>query len=321
MIADLSWLAQEAQNLHQFFEKIFYMLITVFLLIAVVLEYFKFPLGGMPSFITLVGRVFVAALLLHGLPEIMDAISMVTNSITEQLGDLHSIKRVLSRLGDKMDELTWSWLSIKDIVITGISFLTFFGLYLSVFIAEAFILFAWTFLYVLSPILIAFFVFPQTSGVTATFFRSLIEISCWKIVWSILATLLWSTALSKINQTDINFLTVVCFNIILAGSILFTPQIVKGLAGSGITGLGSMITGSALYAAGGMAMKGARVGGQAYNQTLSSANQRFKGSWAQKNILSKAPMANVKPPKPYFVNQHQYKHKYQTNARRKNENN
>jgi hypothetical protein len=244
----------------------------------------------------------------------MDMISMVTDAITAELGDLHEIKRVLSRFSDKLDELKFSWISVKDVVIIGISFLTFFLLYLSVFVAEAFILFAWTFLYVVSPIMIAMFVLPQTSGATKALFRTLIEVNCWKIVWSILATLLWSTALSTINHSDVSFLTVVCFNIILAASILFTPQIVKGLASGGITGLGTAMAGTAIYAAGGVATKAGRIGAQTYNKGVSSLNQRFKGTTFQKKFASKAPMLNVAPPKPTFINQHRYRNTYQKSS-------
>ena len=315
MIADLSWLAQEAQTLHLFFQNIFYGLIALLLVIGVVIDYFKIPIGGMPAFSQLVGRCFIAAILLHALPEIMDAITAVTNAITAHLGDLHDIKRVMSRLSEKLDELKWSWVSVKDMVVMAISFLTFFLLYLSVFIAEGFILFAWVLLYVLSPVLIALFVLPQTSGATKALFRTLIEINCWKILWSILATLLWSTALSKINAEDISFLSVICFNIILAASILFTPQIVRGLAGSGISNLGSAMAGTAIYAAGGFATKAARFSGQTYNRAVSSANSRFKGSWMQKQVIAKTPMANVAPPKPMFVNQHRYKNAYEKSGR------
>ena len=53
-----------------------------------------------------------------------------------------------------------------------------------------------------------------------------------------LATLLWSFALSDINRgAEINFLTAIFLNLILAGSLLLTPLVVNALAGKGISSL------------------------------------------------------------------------------------
>ncbi|MCM0604497.1 MAG: hypothetical protein KA715_00230 [Xanthomonadaceae bacterium] len=247
-MADIGWLAGEAREIHAFFESIFYAVTLTLLLTGVLVEYFKFPLGGTPSFGTLVGRVLVAAILLNAYPEISNLIADISDAISKHLGDFNQVKMVLSKMGDKLKTLTWSWVSLKDTVILLLSFISFFILYFSVFIAEAFITYAWTLLYVFSPILIACFALPVTAGATKALFRSLIEISMWKIVWSVLATLLWSSALSQINnpQYQINFVSAVAFNLILAASLLLTPHVVHALAGAGVTGLANTLGGVAV---------------------------------------------------------------------------
>jgi hypothetical protein len=60
MMADIGWLASEAKAIHGIFYSFFYLLVTMLLLLGVVLEYFKIPMGAMPSFGQLVGRVFIA---------------------------------------------------------------------------------------------------------------------------------------------------------------------------------------------------------------------------------------------------------------------
>ena len=131
-----------------------------------------------------------------------------------------------------------------------LSFITFFLLYFLVHVCNAFILYTWTLLYVFSPLLIALFVIPATSGATKALYRSLIEVSSWKIVWSVIATLVWSSALSQINKPvhEISFLTAICFNLILAGSLLLTPVIVHSLAGSGLASVARTIGGIAVGA-------------------------------------------------------------------------
>ena len=276
-MGDISWLAQEAKNVHAVFESFFYLLITLLLLLGVVLEYFKVPLGQIPGFPQLVGRVFIAALLLHAFPEITNAIADVTDSISARLGDMNQFKLVLDRMGDKLSELSWSWVSFKDTVILIISFLTFFLLYFSIHIADAFYLYAWTLSYVFSPLLIALYVLPATASATSALFRSLIEIACWKIVWSVIATLLWSSALSQMNAngTQISFLTAISFNIILAGSLLLTPFVVHALAGSGLAtmtrNVGALAIGGLAITPGSAINAGKSIGSKGFGAANSSA--------------------------------------------------
>lgn len=269
---DLSFISDQAKQIHELFTGFFYAIVLSLLLIGVLLEYFKWPLGGVPSFGILVGRAFVAAVLLNAYPEISNTVADISDAVANRLGDFNQFKLVLSTMGDKMTTLTWSWLSIKESVIMLVSFITFFLLYFSVFIVEAFLLYAWVLLYVFSPIMIALFVLPVTAGATKTLFRSLIEVCAWKIVWSVLATLLWSASMSEINNPkyQINFVTAICFNLLLAGSLLITPLIVNAVAGAGITGLMSTVGGIA-------------VGGIAFNpKTVAKAGSTIIRSGVEK---------------------------------------
>lgn len=297
MITDISFLADEARRIHDIFQGFFYLFVTVLLLIGVAMEYFRWPIGGMPNFGTLVGRVLVAAILLNGYPEITNTIADVTDAMAQQLGDLNNFHLVLGRMGDKLHELSWSWVSVKDTVMLVISFLTFFLLYFSVHLADAFYIYVWTLLFVFSPLLIALYVLPATAGATAALFRGLIEVACWKIVWSVIATLLWSSALSQINQqgSQISFLSAIAFNILLAGSLLLTPFIVSALAGAGLSQMAKDV--------GSMALAGWRMDPKtvakavkphakgAYGRASSYVKNQFKES---KAVKSEPPKSMIK---------------------------
>ena len=254
MLSNVSWLAGQAHQVHDIFYGLFYALVTVFLCLGIFLEYFKWPLGGMPSFSVLVGRVLIAALLLHTYTEVTNTIADAVDAFSNQLGDLNQLNVVVSKMGDKLGQFSMSWLTIKDTIVQVISFITFFLLFIAVHGVQAFMLYTWTLLYVFSPLLIALYVLPATAGATKALYRSLIEVSCWKIVLSVLATLLWSFALSDINQPDqgVPFVTVIFLNLILAGSILITPMIVHALAGSGFATLaqsaGGIVAGATMAA-------------------------------------------------------------------------
>ena len=131
----LNWIAQEVHNIHDWFEAVFYLLVTVFLLVGVFIEYFKLPLGETPSFAPMVGRVLIAAILLHTYPQIHNLMADIADSLSQKLGDTAGIKLALDRMADKVDQLSWSWVSIRQNVIVAISFLCFLILYFSVHVA------------------------------------------------------------------------------------------------------------------------------------------------------------------------------------------
>lgn len=270
-MSNMSWLASEGKQIFQLFQGAFYIFVTVLLSVGVLTEYFKMPLGNLPNFPQLLGRALVAALLLHSYPTITNMVADVADSLSAQLGGFHQFQRVLDRMGEKIGELSWSWVSFKDTVMLIISFLTFFLLYFSIHIAQAFYLYTWTLLYVFSPILIALFVLPATASATKALFRSLIEVACWKIVWAVIATLLWSSALGDLNKPgfQVSFLAAISFNIILAGSLLLTPFVVHALAGSGLgtmtRNIGAIAIGALSFSPGGIARGVKRASPQAVN--------------------------------------------------------
>ena len=255
---DMSWLSTEAKVIHEIFSSFFYSIVLLMITLGVVLNFFKMPMGQVPEFMQLVGRAIIAAFILAALPEIMNFLADITDQLSAQIGQLTNFKTVVGRLGEKVGTLTWSWVSFKDSVLLLISYLTFFLLYVSVYIADAMYLLIWTLIYIFSPLLIAAFTLPSTAAATKGLFQSLIEVCLWKICWSVLAALLWSFALSEINKPeyDVDFFTAILLNIMLAFSVLLTPMLVKSLLKGGLSGsasaMGVAILGAAALTPGGM---------------------------------------------------------------------
>ncbi len=108
---DIHFISAEAKTLHSFFVSIFYMLSTILLLIGVLLEYFKMPVGGSLSFPQLVGRTFIAAILLAAYPEISNMVAAVADAVADKIGDLNSFHHLLESAGAALKEHSWSWTS------------------------------------------------------------------------------------------------------------------------------------------------------------------------------------------------------------------
>ncbi len=248
---DMNWLAGEAKQIHDLFSALFYSIVVLLIGLGVVLSFFKLSIGQVPQFLSLVGRAIIAAFILAAFPEIMNALADITDQISKDVGQLNNFKLVVARLGEKVGTLTFSWVSVKDSVLLVVSYLTFFVLYVSVYVADAVYLLTWTLLYIFSPVLIAAFTLPSTAAATKGLFQSLIEVCLWKICWSVLAALLWSFALSEINSPkyDVDFLTAIVLNLMLAFSVLATPMVVRALVKGGMSSVASGMGAAVLSAA------------------------------------------------------------------------
>lgn len=243
---DISWISTEAKTIHNFFVSIFYILATILLLIGVLIEYFKFPLGNTPGFSQLIGRVFIACILLVAYPEISNAVAAVADSIAEKIGNLNTFHSVLKTAGDALKEHSWSWTSIGDSLLSVVSYVAYLILYVTIFFFDAAIVYCLILLYIFSPLMIAFYILPQTASMTSGLFRTLFEIATWKIVWAVLGTLLWSTALNNFkNGSQGNFITLLALTLMLTFSVLLTPMVVKNLISGALSSIAAQTAGLA----------------------------------------------------------------------------
>lgn len=243
---DMTFISSEAKTIHSFFISIFYILLTLMILIGVLIEYFKIPLGGTPGFTQLVGRALIAAILLVAYPEISNTIAAVADSISDKIGNLNNYHHVLESAGAALKEHSWSWTSIGDSLLSVVSYLAYLILYLTVYFFNAAIVYCLVLLYIFSPILIAMYVLPQTASMTTGMFRTLFEIAAWKIVWSVLGTLLWSTALNNFkNSGQGNFITLLALTLMLVFSVILTPIVVRNLISGSIASAATQTAGLA----------------------------------------------------------------------------
>ena len=87
---DLNWMTTEVQRLNGTFHGVFYTLVALFISIGIVLEYFRLPLGGIPSAGVLVGRALVAVVLLLSYRDVANTLGQVSDELAAQIGNLGS---------------------------------------------------------------------------------------------------------------------------------------------------------------------------------------------------------------------------------------
>jgi hypothetical protein len=198
-----------------------------------------------------VGRALIAAILLHTLPEVMQILADLSDALTLKMGyDPNLFSHMRAKMGEKSILFFWVHSSLRETATVLTTYLSVLFFHFSFYMADALFLNAWTLLYIISPVLIALYVLPVTAAATSGLYRSLIEICCWKPLWWLIATLLWSTALSDISKTpesDFSFLSIVCYNLVLGFSLLMVPFIVHSLGKAGLSMMaptaGAMATG------------------------------------------------------------------------------
>lgn len=240
---DISWLSAQAKEIHSFFVSIFYALTALLLVVGVIIDYFKMPIGGVPTFGQLVGRALIAGILLAAYPQISNWISALADAVADHLEAVNNYQNVLQVAGDTFKDHSWSWTSIGDSLLSVVAILVYFILFITVYFFDAAIVYCLVLLYVFSPVMIAFYILPQTASMTTGLFRTLFEIAAWKIVFAVLGTLLWSTALQNFHTDGNNFITLLALTLMLAFSLLLTPFVVRQLMSGAISGMATQVAG------------------------------------------------------------------------------
>ena len=100
------------------------------------------------------------------------------------------------------------------------------------------------------------------------------------MLWSCLAALLWSFALSEINKPeyDVDFLTAILLNLLLAFSVLLTPMLVRSFLSGKLTqaaqNMGGMILGAAALTPTGMLANSKALGVAAVSKMKANQSEQ-----------------------------------------------
>jgi hypothetical protein len=102
--------------------------------------------------------------------------------------------------------------------------------------------FAWVFLTIISPLLLLFHLF--SSQITVNLFRSMFEVACWRVVWSVLSVMLKALPFGTWYAMEGNYLTIIVLNFVIALCMIGTPLLVRSLFGGGLTAMTGGLVGA-----------------------------------------------------------------------------
>lgn len=235
MIPNLDVLGSLVRDIHSTLFGVFYMALPVAMILSVVIGYFQ---TGAPDYVDILRRSLVAALLLVSFPEVSNLILDLCDGLAAKIDNLSGLDTIMRMAEEKSRSYSMAksalLLKFDDLIIAFLSFVSFIILYIARYLSIALYYFYWILLSAISPILILFYIFPSTAGITKNLYKGLIEVASWKIIWAVQSAMLTALSLGNIYRMEGSYITLIVLNFVIAVGMLFTPLIVKSLMADGL---------------------------------------------------------------------------------------
>ncbi|MBS1963081.1 MAG: hypothetical protein JST04_12775 [Bdellovibrionales bacterium] len=278
------------RDLHAEFVSMYYLLLPVFFMLAIVVAWFRSP-GGTPDYLDILKRAIVATILLTAFPDISAAIVSVADAITERIDKLNSLEAFNRMAAEKVKTYPMSPITglfmFNDLVLSILSFLSYLFVYCANYLTMALYQFFWVFFSVSAPLLLLFNLFPGTSQITANLFRGMIEVASWKIVWAILGSMLAALSFADIYSIEGSYVVLIVMNFVIAIAMLMTPMMVRSIVGGGLQHMSSALGGATIATLAALPAKAAMA-----DKMGRSFINRFSGSGGSSSAPGPSPGNN-----------------------------
>lgn len=261
------YLSSVGAELHAEMVSMYWVLLVPFVVLLLVMEILK---DENPNLRGLARRVIISVLLLYTFDWALDAIATIGDAVTERINGMQKLSEVLKNLGPNYSGHD-SWFSLRETAIYVLSLFAYVVALLGFFVATALTHFTWTILYVCSPLMILMYVSPQTSFVTSSLYKGLIQVVIWKVLWSILGVLLLKLAMQPDVSGIEDYLMSIIMNLCIGVCMLFIPIATRSLINDGMTGAAETIAmASTVAAAGAAKFAASRFAGKVIGGTASA---------------------------------------------------
>jgi hypothetical protein len=208
------------------------MLLPLFL-VSVAVGY-STDLGITGSILVRLKRLLLVVLLLVSFPTIAEFSQTIGVEIAKSIDDMSGIDMVLEAASKKADSYSFDLQGLlnigSDLIVAALVLISFIILVVARYFLLAFQHFYWFLLVGLGPFLILGTLFESASGITKGLFKSMFQISCWPIIWSILSAFLKALPFVTAYSSVGNLVTIITLNLIIAVALLFSPFIVSQLS-------------------------------------------------------------------------------------------
>jgi len=191
-------------------------------------------LGISGSVLVRLKRLLLVAILLVAFPTIAEFCQIIGVEIARSIDDMAGIDMVLDAASKRAEAYSFDLNGLlnlgSDLLVGALVLISFVILIVARFFLLAFQHFYWFLLVAIGPFLILGTLFDSSSGITKGLFKSMFQVACWPIIWSVLSAFLKALPFASAYSVEGNLITIVTLNLIIAVALLFSPFIVSQLA-------------------------------------------------------------------------------------------
>jgi hypothetical protein len=274
-----------AKALHAETVEIFWIILPALVSILIVLEILRGD-GNEPNISELLKRSVLCILLLISFDFTVNVIAMVSDGITHKLSDGESLLEAVKQLGPNSQGESDGLFDIREHIIYFFSIAAYLVAYIGFFASVALVNFVWAILYITAPLILPCFISRATAPIVGNLYRGLISVATWKILWTLLGSLLLKLAMSpKVAGLEDYFLSMVV-NLLIGLSMLLIPLFTKSLISDGLASASSALAaapGLVAAKAGSLAMK--KFGRKALSKSMEGL--KFAGQPASNLVTSR----------------------------------
>lgn len=222
-----------ARQLYEHTSHLAWQMLLPLFLVSVALSY-STDLGITGAVLVRLKRLVIVALLLAAFPMIAEFSQIIGVEVARSIDDMTGIDMVLDAASKRAEAYSFDLQGLlnlgSDLLIGSLVLISFVILIVARFFLLAFQHFYWFLLVALGPFLIMGTLFEASSGITKGLFKSMFQVACWPVIWSILSAFLKALPFAATYAIEGNLVTVVTLNLIIAVALLFSPFIVSQLS-------------------------------------------------------------------------------------------
>lgn len=222
-----------ARQLYEHTSSLSWQMLLPLFLVSVALSYTS-DLGITGAVLVRLKRLILVALLLVTFPMIAEFVQILGVEIAKSIDDMTGIDMVLDAASKRAEAYSFDLEGLlnlgADLFVGMLVLLSFIILVIARFFLLAFQHFYWFLLVVLGPFLMLGMLFDAASSITKGLFKSMFQVACWPIIWSVLSAFLKALPFVSAYADMGSLITIITLNLIIAVALLFSPFIVSQLS-------------------------------------------------------------------------------------------
>lgn len=222
-----------AKTIHNQMVDVYWVMLPVVVALLLILEMLKSQ-GQSPNANEIIRRTVISILLLISFGFTVSCISMIADGITARIDQNQNLWEMIKTMGPNSQGESDGLFDVRSHVVYFFSIGAYLIAYIGFFASITLMNFVWAILYICAPLMLLCYVSPATSAISGNLYRGLVSVATWKIMWTLLGSLLLKLAVTpKDAGIDDVFLSMV-MNLLIGVSMLLVPLFTKSLLGDGL---------------------------------------------------------------------------------------